>query len=367
MFMSVEKTHSYYCNTDNTTLREITEEDLKRNAKSSDSVKELETQGLISDCQVRILNPNDIIVRAEHNAAQSIGNTPTQIKEFKMIFSEKRFDPYVDLLPIVLFNNEKFITCGGYKRIIGAQEASETDNSITIPCIVVTPSDDCDVENLQQRLNIIENQRPNNEYLKKTCNTVESYANVVLKDIRRQGKPVENFSDDDLRLFIKPHYPSKDKISYESIINCIRKSTGVEVPEYTKTNESKELVTIDLLEKRNLEMRPYVICYDVKGKMKAEQDRFSHLIKGLKTMIDRPKLTHLVIVVQHTGVTPDQAREFNEQYLQFEATNGTANDLYVGKEDKTLPVPVIFGVINNKKITYVDGSLDNISQIRTVC
>jgi hypothetical protein len=329
-------------------------------------VNELVTQGFISDCQVRILNPNDITVRAEDNAAQSIGNTPTQIKEFKVIFSEKRFDPYVDLLPIVLFN-EKFITCGGYKRVIGAQDASETDNSITIPCIVVTPSDDCDVKNLQQRLNIIENQQPNNENSKKTFNTVESHTNVVLKDIQRQGKTVENFSDDDLRSFIKPYSPSKDKISYESIINCIRKSTGVEVPEYTKTNESKELVTIDLLEKRNLEMRPYVICYDVKGKMKAEQDRFSHLIKGLKTMIDRPKLTHLVIVVQHTGVTPDQAREFNEQYLQFEATNGTANDLYVGKEDKTLPVPVIFGVINNKKITYVDESLDNISQIRTVC
>ena len=375
MLMSVSETilissptqHIYYCNTDSAAPREITEEDLKRNAKTSDSAKELMTEGLIKDQTFKILNPNVITVRAEDNAAQSVGNTPTQIKEFKVIFSESRFDPYVDLLPIVLFVDGKFITCGGYKRILGAQEASETYDNITLPCMVITPSDDCDMKNLQQRLNIIENQKPNNENSKKTFNTAESHANVVLKDIQRQGKIVENLSNDDLNAFIKPYSPSKDKISYESIINCIRKSTGVEVPEYTSTGESKELVTMDLLYEKNLDMRPYVISYDVKGKMKAEQDRLWHFINGLNKVNSSSKFTHLVIVVQHTGVTPDQAREFNEQYLQFEAANGTANEVYVGKEDKTPPVPVIFGVINNKKITYVEGSLDNVSQVRVVC
>lgn len=361
-----EKTHTYFCNTDNTTSHSITVEDLQRSGKTSDSLNTLITDGFIRSWEFRIVDPNDITVCADDNVAQSVGNTPTQIKEFKTIFTTGRFDPFIDLLPIVLLLPElsavgTYVTCGGYKRIFGAQEASETSDNITIPCIVVTPSDDCDVKNLQQRLNIIENQRPNNKNPEKTFNTAESYANAVLKDIQRQGKKVEDLSNDDLNAYIKPYTPSKENIKYEDIIKCIRKKTGVEVPEYTSTNQSKDLVIYDLLETRRLDMNPFVISYDSKGKWLAVQDRWSHFINGLNKAIQERR-THLVIVVQHTGVTPDEARKFNEQYLQFEAANGTVNEVYVGKEDKTPPIPVIFGVINNKNITYVAGSLDDISE-----
>jgi len=294
-----------------------------------------------------------------------------QIKQFAGLFSEFQFDPYVDLLPIVIqLPDGTFVTCGGYKRVIGAQEASENCDEITVPCIVVTPSDDCDKERLQTRLNIIENQRPNKENLKKTSNTIDSYANAVQMDIKRAGVTVDEmkkFSKEKFGEFIEPHTPSKDKFKYEDIINRILESNGVEVPVYTTTTASKNLVIYDLLEERGLEMRPHVISYDVKNNVKANQDRLWHYINGMKTVLDNKRYDHLVIVVQHTGVSSEQAKEFNEEYLKFESNNGTVNQVYFGKEDKSTPVPVIFGIINNKKITYVDGSLDNIPKISTVC
>ena len=371
MLMAVEKTHSYYCNTDKDNCKTINTSDLERNAKSSDAIQRLLKDGLIVKIEYMILNPKDIKVSQKDNVAQSTGNTPVQIKQFAGIFSEFQFDPYVDLLPIVIqLPDGTFVTCGGYKRVIGAQEASENCDEITVPCIVITPSDDCDKERLQRRLNIIENQRPNKENLKKTPNTIDSYVNAVQKDIERAGYTMDEmkkFSTEKFDSFIEPHTPSKDKFKYEDIINRILESNGVEVPVYTTTTASKNLVINNLLEERGLEMRPHVISYDVKDNVKANQDRFWHYINGMKTVLDNKRYDHLVIVVQHTGVSSEQAKKSNEEYLKFESNNGTVNQVYVGKEDKSTPVPVIFGIINNKKITYVDGSLDNIPKISTVC
>jgi hypothetical protein len=371
MLMAVEKTHSYYCNTDQDNRKTINTSDLERNAKSSDAIQGLLKAGSIVKIEYMILNPKNIKVSQKDNVAQSTGNTPMQIKQFAGLFSEFQFDPYVDLLPIVIqLPDGTFVTCGGYKRIIGAKNAAENYDEITVPCIVVTPSDDCDKEQLQTKLNIIENQRPNKENLSKTHNTIESYVNAVQMDIERAGHTVDEMkrlSTEEFKSFIAPHSPSKDKLKYEDIINRILESNGVEVPVYTTTAASKKLVINDLLEKRDLEMRPHVISYDVKNNVKANQDRLWHYINGMKTVLDNKRYDHLVIVVQHTGVSSEQAKKFNEEYLKFESNNGTVNQVYVGKEDKSTPVPVIFGIINNRKITYVDGSLDNIPKRSTVC
>ncbi len=110
----------------------------------------------------------------------------------------------------------------------------------------------------------------------------------------------------------------------------------------------------------NLEINPYIMSYDVKGKWLSAKDRLTHLINSINTAMDQNR-SHIVMIVQHTSVGPVKQKEYNKMYLDFERANGTLKEIYRGKSDQTPPIPVIFGVINNKKITFVDESwMDNI-------
>jgi hypothetical protein len=355
-------THSWYDNTDLINMKTVSVEDLQKSGKTTDALCDLVDQGLIKRWYFNIIDANNIKISAKDNVAQSTGNTPSQIKEFGRIFKEKRFSPFEDILPIIILECDgTYRTAGGYKRILGAQSVILTNGEVlTLPCIVIVPSSDVDLIGLQVKLNVIENQRPYKENPDKIVNTIHSYVNAIVQKVKRMDLNIKDLDRDDLKQIAREYSASRDGYKVDDIISLVYEASGVEVPVYTSTDDSKELIRKLLLVDMNLEINPYIMSYDVKGKWLSAKDRLTHLINSINTAMDQNR-SHIVMIVQHTSVGPVKQKEYNKMYLDFERANGTLKEIYRGKSDQTPPIPVIFGVINNKKITFVDESwMDNI-------
>ena len=350
-------THEYYDNNDLSRLKSVSKEDLSKHAITKDLLNDLVQEGLVEKYGFDILYADQITISPSDNVAQSTGNTPEQIKTYAKIFKDKRFSPFVDVLPMIIKQSDgSYLTSGGYKRVLGAQECSvKIGQKITIPVIVIDPASGIDIDELQLRVNVIENTRPPHKNPDKTSNTADTYANALIKELKDKGICIKSLSTEDLRGVMKKYAVSRDGFKVGDIINIALQKSGVEVPIYTDTAESEDAVRKLLLEEYRLDIDPVVKSYSANGEAIVRRDRWGHYIESVKSAVLHNK-SHVFIVVQHTGVTPDQAKEFNEQYLEFEREGGTFKDMYFGKEDQTPPVPVIFGVINNGIVTWTDDN-----------
>lgn len=350
-------THDYYDKNDSSRLIKVSKQDLSKFASTKDLLNDLVQEGMVEKYGFDILHADQITISPLDNLAQSTGNTPKQIEEYEKLFREKRFSPFKDVLPMIIkLPDGSYLTSGGYKRILGAQQCSvKVGQKITVPVIVIDPASNVDIGELQRAVNLIENSRPEHEDPVKTYNTEDSYANGLIADLEANGVCIRSLDTKELRSRMKKYAVSRDGFNVNDIINIALQKSGVEVPIYTDTAESEDAVRKLLLEEYRLDINPVVKSYAVKGKPIAKQDRYSHYIDSVK-FAERHNKSHVFIVVQHTGVVPDQAKKFNEEYLKFEREGGTFKDVYSGKEDQTPPVPVIFGVINNGIITWTDDS-----------
>lgn len=350
-------THDYYDKNDSSRLIKVSKQDLSRFASTKDLLNDLVQEGIVEKYGFDILYADQITISPLDNLAQSTGNTPKQIEEYEKLFREKRFSPFKDVLPMIIkLPDGSYLTSGGYKRILGAQKCSvKAGKKITVPVIVIDPASNVDIGELQRAVNLIENSRPEHEDPVKTYNTEDSYANGLIADLEANGVCIRSLDTKELRSRMKKYAVSRDGFNVNDIINIALQKSGVEVPIYTDTAESEDAVRKLLLEEYRLDINPVVKSYAVKGKPIAKDDRYKYYIDSVK-FAERHNKSHVFIVVQHTGVVPDQAKKFNEEYLKFERDGGTFKDVYSGKEDQTPPVPVIFGVINNGIITWTDDN-----------